>query len=602
MPRTAAKSVKPTEVTEHNSENLHPNFQRETRSRKRKQPTSQPVAAASSAPIDRGAPNITFTEKPVAEWTVEDVGRWCCSVEVISDLAHRLEKWQISGSVLLSISTKNVNAVCRLRGQQGKLLVQAIDELRHSNKQVEVQVEVKVDEEAGDCATNNVPKRACVREKTVPIVNVKHTKASRGTTIADDPSFVVHDESVLKDQGTQLASSSRDHTTAGTESKEEPQHTTAAVPAPPVVAASYLAGCDLGSAPLAASRACLAPPTAPIGLSLAAHEPTQSQEVSTQEASCGDSGSPLAQKQQNLRLALEDPDVEYDEELHAWMLGREGLTRPNTQYMKWHPCLNEKMRSILLDWIMEVCREFEMQRETFHLTVNLVDRFLSCVSEVHKNRLQLVGVAALFVASKVEEVYPPKANEFALITDGAFTIQEIYKMERLVLRKMEWDVISVTPCWWTTLLVHRVHAAHLTDRFAGCTIAQKSKEDKYCLAMGLLDIAVLGYQSMQFTPSALAAATVYHMLELDQFLLEQVTGLEMSDMMPCIKWMEAFAVCLRADQSHWCTKHNLTRNLTDDRDVHTIQPHDPDALNKLKEHNWMMAAPAAQPSVSAFVL
>ena len=50
---------------------------------------------------------------------------------------------------------------------------------------------------------------------------------------------------------------------------------------------------------------------------------------------------------------------------------------------------------------MEVCREFEMQRETFHLTVNIVDRFLSTVSEVHKNRLQLVGVAALFVAAKV---------------------------------------------------------------------------------------------------------------------------------------------------------------------------------------------------------
>jgi len=579
MPRkAAAKGVKPTEVAEHNSENVHPNFQRETRSRKRKQPSTQPIVAAKSAPVDCGPSNTAFSEKPVSEWTVEEVGRWCRSEEGISDLAHRIEKSQITGSVLLSICTKNVNAVCRLRGQQGKLLVQAIDKLRQSNEQAIV-------EEASESAIDHVPKRACVREKTVLIGNIKTTASSSGANIAGDVEFMVHDEQLVKDQGT-----NRDDTTA---ESSEPEKNATTVPAP-VATTSHLAGCDLASAPSAGPEATLPVPANLLPVHQQLHTvPEPSQEVSTQ-GSCGDSGSPSTQKQQDLRMALEDPDVEYDEELHAWMLGREGLTRPNTQYMKWHPCLNEKMRSILLDWIMEVCREFEMQRETFHLTVNLVDRFLSCVSEVHKNRLQLVGVAALFVASKVEEVYPPKANEFAVITDGAFTIQEIYKMERLVLRKMEWDVISVTPCWWTTLLVHRVHAAHLTERYAGCTIARKSKEDKYCLAMGLLDIAVLGYQSMHFTPSALAAATVYHMLELDQFLLEQVTGLEMSAMLPCIKWMEGFTVCLRQDQSHWCTKHNLTRNLTDDRDVHTIQPHDPDALNKLKEHNWMMAVPVAQ--------
>lgn len=307
------------------------------------------------------------------------------------------------------------------------------------------------------------------------------------------------------------------------------------------------------------------------------------------------------------KLCVEDPTVEYDDELVSWMLDRETMTRPNTTYMKWHPSLNEKMRSILLDWLMEVCREFEMQRETFHLTVNIVDRFLSCVSEVHKNRLQLVGVAALFVASKVEEVYPPKANEFALITDGAFTIVEIYKMERLVLRKMDWDVISVTPCWWATYMVHRVHAAHQTQRYLNPLYApheqkpsaddanpnadaimpaNKSRNDKFGAVMGLIDTALLGYQSMTFLPSTIAAAACYLTLGLDKFLLEQTTGLEMSEVEPCIKWMTEYLPVLRQDQSHQCTSDNLYRNLTCEKDIHTIQVHDPDALNKMKEKIW----------------
>jgi len=292
--------------------------------------------------------------------------------------------------------------------------------------------------------------------------------------------------------------------------------------------------------------------------------------------------SPDAQK-----LCLEDPAVEYDEELCTWMLDRETKMRPNTTYMKWHPSLNEKMRSILLDWLMEVCREFEMQRETFHLTVNIVDRFLSCVSEVHKNRLQLVGVAALFVASKVEEVYPPKANEFALITDGAFSIMEIYKMERLVLRKMDWDVISVTPCWWASYMVHRVHGAHQTERFAQ---SSQSRNDKFGAVMGLIDMALLGYQSMTFLPSTIAASACYLTLDLDQFLLEQATGVDMSTLQPCIKWMREYLKVLRPDRAHWCTKESLYRNLTCERDIHTIQVHDSEALGKLKEKIWNIPA------------
>ena len=63
--------------------------------------------------------------------------------------------------------------------------------------------------------------------------------------------------------------------------------------------------------------------------------------------------------------------------------------------------INWLMRSILIDWMMEVCSEFGISRETFHYSINYVDRYLS-IRFIEKWELQLVGVTSLFMASKME--------------------------------------------------------------------------------------------------------------------------------------------------------------------------------------------------------
>ncbi len=80
------------------------------------------------------------------------------------------------------------------------------------------------------------------------------------------------------------------------------------------------------------------------------------------------------------------------------------------------------MRAILFDWMMEVSEEFMLKRETFYIAINLVDRFLSLSKvEIPKMDLQLIGVTSIFIAAKVEEVYVPRVNDFALSTDGGYT-------------------------------------------------------------------------------------------------------------------------------------------------------------------------------------
>ena len=75
------------------------------------------------------------------------------------------------------------------------------------------------------------------------------------------------------------------------------------------------------------------------------------------------------------------------------------------------------MRSILVDWLVEVCFKFKFQKETIFITINYIDRFLSKFN-VNKKELQLVGVTALFIASKFQEIYPPNIKDFIYITDN----------------------------------------------------------------------------------------------------------------------------------------------------------------------------------------
>jgi len=78
------------------------------------------------------------------------------------------------------------------------------------------------------------------------------------------------------------------------------------------------------------------------------------------------------------------------------------------------------MRAILIDWLIDVHLKFKLVNETMFLTVNLIDRYLE-KSQVSRQKLQLVGVTAMFIATKYEEIYPPDLRDFVYVTDKAYT-------------------------------------------------------------------------------------------------------------------------------------------------------------------------------------
>jgi cyclin B len=106
------------------------------------------------------------------------------------------------------------------------------------------------------------------------------------------------------------------------------------------------------------------------------------------------------------------------------------------------------MRSILIDWLVEVHLKFKLLAPTLFLTINVLDRFLES-TPIARNKLQLAGVSALLVASKYEEIYPPEIADLVYMTDKAYTKPEIIKMEQTILAKVGFTLGTPSICEFT---------------------------------------------------------------------------------------------------------------------------------------------------------
>lgn len=90
--------------------------------------------------------------------------------------------------------------------------------------------------------------------------------------------------------------------------------------------------------------------------------------------------------------------------------------------MKRQTQVNENVRAILVDWILNVHAKFKLLPETLFITINLIDRFMS-QHRIEKEEVQLLGVSAMLIATKYEEIYPPTVKDFIFMTKNAYTRQ-----------------------------------------------------------------------------------------------------------------------------------------------------------------------------------
>jgi hypothetical protein len=188
---------------------------------------------------------------------------------------------------------------------------------------------------------------------------------------------------------------------------------------------------------------------------------------------------------------------EYIEEIFDYVKSVEFDHLPNPMYMKLQTDINEKMRSILIDWLVEVHLKFKLLPETMFLTVNIIDRYLG-KKNIMRNKLQLVGVTAMLIACKYEEIYAPEIRDFVYITDKAYTKEEILSMENDILLQLEYNI--TVPSSFRYLELFNVYLKLDDSAFMFC---------RYLLELFLVD-----YKMVKYNPTLLAAATIYITLKI----------------------------------------------------------------------------------------
>jgi len=182
----------------------------------------------------------------------------------------------------------------------------------------------------------------------------------------------------------------------------------------------------------------------------------------------------------------------YVQDMYHHFRHKELQTSVRPVFMESQPYINERMRAILIDWLVEVHLKFKLVPETLYLTVNIIDRFLE-KQEVSRQKLQLVGVTALLLASKYEEIYPPELRDLVYICDRAYTRNDILEMEELILRVLQYQITIPSA---HAFLVRFLKAAH----------ADKKMVQISCY---ILDGTLQSYNLLHYLPSQLAAAAVY---------------------------------------------------------------------------------------------
>lgn len=106
-----------------------------------------------------------------------------------------------------------------------------------------------------------------------------------------------------------------------------------------------------------------------------------------------------------------------------------------------------EMRSLLIDWFIAIHDKLSLCDDTLYLGIFLIDRFLDGRS-ISTNKLQLVGITALFIASKFEEVISPDLNSFIELTDHSFSEIEIKKAEKYMLYTLDYQIKYVNPLYF----------------------------------------------------------------------------------------------------------------------------------------------------------
>ena len=150
------------------------------------------------------------------------------------------------------------------------------------------------------------------------------------------------------------------------------------------------------------------------------------------------------------------------------------------------------MRAILISWLIEVHLKYQLQPETLFITVNLVDRYCSS-QKVPRSEYQLLGVTAMLIAAKYEEIYVPKIEDFVDITDNTYSKKQILRQEFQILKHLDYEITFPT----IYRFLERSHSL------------SQGTQEVFMLACYLGELSLIEVKMNKWMPSRIACSCLY---------------------------------------------------------------------------------------------
>ncbi len=189
-----------------------------------------------------------------------------------------------------------------------------------------------------------------------------------------------------------------------------------------------------------------------------------------------------------------DPQInsEYLLEMYQNLINEEKDLKNLFGYMENQADINEKMRAMLIDWIIDVHFKFKLKSDTLFLTVWLIDRYLS-EKQMKRGRLQLLGVTSMLISCKYEEIYSPEVFDFVYITENSYEKKDIINLEFEILKMLEFNVTIPTSNNFYEIISSLLNF----------------NTQEFYLGKYLLELFLLDYRSLKYKPSEIANTVCY---------------------------------------------------------------------------------------------
>lgn len=230
-------------------------------------------------------------------------------------------------------------------------------------------------------------------------------------------------------------------------------------------------------------------------------------------------------------IDAEDPEnpllvAEYVQEIYKYMRELEIKYAVDPNYMSQQKYVEPKMRAILVDWMTEVLARFRQLQETLYLAVTIMDRFMAR-NQISRQRMQLVGVASMLLASKYEETYNIAVGDLMKMADMEFSREKILEMEEAMLVDLDYSFSNPL-------------SLNFLRRF---TRAARADAYVHNVAKFMLELGLGASEMLAHMPSMQAAAAIYLGMRVmngtDSWnqTMEHYTGYTRAEIEPCVRDM-----------------------------------------------------------------